>query len=137
VDLLRSTPAPGRDGYSSEPTRLIMGNSALPTRGSPLTDQPILLHNQLCFRFSLFYCNKLYVPIHSTVLSFGDNQFNVQRRRSTIVQQSFGRQPTRTDRYAYIYREQRNICRCYCPRTLLKLSTLLVTQQMRCSKYYS
>jgi hypothetical protein len=41
VDLLRSTPAPGRDGYSSELTRLIMGNSALPTRGSPLTVQPI------------------------------------------------------------------------------------------------
>jgi hypothetical protein len=74
-----------------------MGNSALPTRGSPLTVQPIYYTTNSASSSSPFYCNKLYIPIHSTVLGFGDNQFNVQRRRSTIVQQSFGRQPTHTD----------------------------------------
>jgi hypothetical protein len=130
VDLLRSTQLPGRGGYSSEPTRLIMGNSALPTRGSPLTGQTYLPRNQhcFCFRFSLFTV-QLYIPIQSTVLGFDDRQFNIQCRRSIIAQQSFGRQLTHTDGYAsrppiYIYREQRNICRRYCPCTPQKLSTM-------------
>jgi hypothetical protein len=126
VDLLRSTQLLVETAVAQRSTRLIMGNSALPTRGSPLTGQPIY-HATNTVSASSFH-SLLQLIVHTNTINGARlRRQTIQHSTPSFSSHSADNRHTPTDMPAdrlYIYREQRNICRRYCPCTSQKLSTM-------------